>query len=647
MNGLPPSRAELAALAWSEHNQRWLAARHAAWTAALAEDLDASALAEPPDPADQPPGFEPAAARLAALFGLSPFETELLVLAAGVELDRGLRAALARVQGNDAPLRLHWPTALALLADAHWDALAPQAPLRRWQLIEVDLGPGVAEARLRISERLLHALSGVDAIDESLLPFLRVETTRDDAPMLPLADRLGAAITGSLQPLVLLSLPGNAAASLGQARTLATAGYASAGLDTVLWVDVAAVASSHGDRRDLAAFARRLDREAALREAGIALATHADTAVATHLIAALQAPVIAIGSLSALELAELPDRRLFRHALPDAPRLDLDALPVPVGDALRAAREQFRVDDALLGQALEACDGGLGPAALADQLWDQLRVAARGGLDSLASRIDSRASFDDLVLPPGVLAQLEQIASHLAHRHIVHQRWGFAGRSSRGLGIAALFTGDSGTGKTLAAEAIANRVRLDLYRIDLSSLVSKYIGETEKNLARLFDAAEASGAVLLFDEADALFGKRGEVKDSHDRYANIEVSYLLQRIEAYRGLAILTTNLKSALDRAFLRRLRHVVSFPYPDAAARAAIWQRQFPPQAPLACIDWPSLARLQLSGGEIRSVALNAAFDAAASGSPITQQHLLAAARAEYAKQERSFATSAGAGR
>ena len=143
----------------------------------------------------------------------------------------------------------------------------------------------------------------------------------------------------------------------------------------------------------------------------------------------------------------------------------------------------------------------------------------------------------------------------------------------------ALFAGESGTGKTLAAEAIANEVDLDLYRIDLATLVSKYIGETEKNLKRLFDAAEASGAVLLFDEADALFGKRSEVKDSHDRYANIEVAYLLQRIEAYRGLAILTTNMKSALDRAFLRRIRFVVSFPFPDAAAREQIWRRQFPP--------------------------------------------------------------------
>ena len=166
----------------------------------------------------------------------------------------------------------------------------------------------------------------------------------------------------------------------------------------------------------------------------------------------------------------------------------------------------------------------------------------------------------------------------------MHDRWGFAAKNTRGLGITALFAGESGTGKTMAAEVLANELHLDLYRIDLSAVVSKYIGETEKNLRRVFDAAEDSGAILLFDEADALFGKRSEVKDSHDRYANIEVSYLLQRMEAYRGLAILTTNLKAALDSAFQRRLRFVVHFPFPDAGEREAIWRRVFPAAAPVA---------------------------------------------------------------
>ena len=175
----------------------------------------------------------------------------------------------------------------------------------------------------------------------------------------------------------------------------------------------------------------------------------------------------------------------------------------------------------------------------------------------------------------------------MRHRAKVYDEWGFAEQSNRGLGLSALFSGPSGTGKTLAAEILANELRLDLFRIDLSAVVSKYIGETEKNLRRVFDAAEEGGAVLLFDEADALFGKRSEVKDSHDRYANVEVSYLLQRMEAYRGLAILTTNMKEALDPAFLRRLRFVVQFPFPDQAHRAEIWRRIFPAKTPTDELD------------------------------------------------------------
>ncbi len=189
----------------------------------------------------------------------------------------------------------------------------------------------------------------------------------------------------------------------------------------------------------------------------------------------------------------------------------------------------------------------------------------------------------------------------------------------------------------MAAEVLAAELRLDLYRIDLSSVVSKYIGETEKNLRRVFDAAEEGGAILLFDEADALFGKRSEVKDSHDRYANIEVSYLLQRMEAYRGLAILTSNFKDALDTAFLRRLRFIVHFPFPDAAQRAEIWRRAFPAQTPTLGIDPEKLGRLSVTGGNIRNIALAAAFLAADEGSPVGMPHLLRAARGELAKIER----------
>ena len=221
----------------------------------------------------------------------------------------------------------------------------------------------------------------------------------------------------------------------------------------------------------------------------------------------------------------------------------------------------------------------------------------------------------------------------------IYDRWGFGARAQRGLGLSALFCGTSGTGKTLAAEVLAHDLCLDLYRIDLSQVVSKYIGETEKNLRRVFDAAEQGGAVLLFDEADALFGKRSEVKDSHDRYANIEVSYLLQRMEAYTGLSVLTSNQRSAIDPAFLRRLRFVLAFPFPDEAQRDAIWRRQLPAAMPRQGIDTAQLARLRLTGGQIRNIALNAAFLAADDGGrPVTMAHLAHAVQLEAAKHERS---------
>jgi SpoVK/Ycf46/Vps4 family AAA+-type ATPase len=251
--------------------------------------------------------------------------------------------------------------------------------------------------------------------------------------------------------------------------------------------------------------------------------------------------------------------------------------------------------------------------------------------------VEPQARWVDIVLPDPQLGTLRQIAVHVRHRLRVQEEWGFAARSSRGLGTAALFVGPSGTGKTLAAEVLAHELELDLFRIDLSQVVSKYIGETEKNLRAVFDAAERGGAVLLFDEADALFGKRSEVKDSHDRYANIEVSYLLQRMEAYRGLAILTTNLKAALDQAFWRRLRFVVQFPFPDVAQRTEIWRRAFPRAAPTEGLDPRQLAGLTVSGGTIANIALLAAYLAAEAGEPIRMGHVRAAARTEYAKLER----------
>jgi SpoVK/Ycf46/Vps4 family AAA+-type ATPase len=287
------------------------------------------------------------------------------------------------------------------------------------------------------------------------------------------------------------------------------------------------------------------------------------------------------------------------------------------------------------GQVLS--DAASNQQPLHDRLWNACLEHTRPRLDSLAQRLEPKVSWEDLVLPAAEHNLLRQIAEQVAQRTTVYEKWGFAKKMSRGLGISALFAGDSGTGKTMAAEVIASYLRLNLYRIDLSSVVSKYIGETEKNLRRLFDAAENGGAILFFDEADALFGKRSEVKDSHDRYANIEINYLLQRMEAYRGLAILATNMKTALDQAFLRRLRFVVNFPFPGVAERKAIWQKVFPASVPSEELNFDRLARLNITGGHIHNTALNAAFLAARAGSPVTMTLVLEAARAEFRKLDR----------
>jgi SpoVK/Ycf46/Vps4 family AAA+-type ATPase len=303
---------------------------------------------------------------------------------------------------------------------------------------------------------------------------------------------------------------------------------------------------------------------------------------------------------------------------------------------------QYRFDTRALEDAAgDALAGGDGDQERPD-LWRVCRRRTRGRLDVLAQRIAPRARWENLVLPERQTELLRHAAVHMRRRTRVYEDWGFAAASDRGLGISALFAGPSGTGKTMAAEVLANELELDLYRVDLSRVVSKYIGETEKNLGRVFDAAETAGALLLFDEADALFGKRSEVRDSHDRYANIEVSYLLQRMEAYRGVSVLTTNLKDALDRAFLRRIRFVVDFPFPDADLRARIWAGVFPSATPTEGLDCERLAQLHVAGGAIRNIAMNAAFVAADRDGVVGPADVLQAAALEYAKADKKIRDS-----
>jgi ATP-dependent 26S proteasome regulatory subunit len=257
-------------------------------------------------------------------------------------------------------------------------------------------------------------------------------------------------------------------------------------------------------------------------------------------------------------------------------------------------------------------------------------------LSELAVKIVPKLGWDNIVLKEEKITQLKEICNQVRHRHKVFSQWGFHEKLSHGRGLSVLFAGPPGTGKTLAAEVMATELQLDLYKIDLSSIVSKYIGETEKNLSRIFAEAETSNAILFFDEADALFGKRTEVSDAHDRYANIETSYLLQKMDEYEGIVILATNLRNNMDDAFTRRIRFIIQFPFPDEAGRCKIWQTHFPKSAPLGtAIDYLFLARhLPLSGGNIRNIVLNAAFNAAQNGGSIEMEHILKGARLEFEK-------------
>jgi ATPase family associated with various cellular activities (AAA) len=585
-------------------------------------------------------GFEPAVDRLARLFALSPFERQVLLLAAAVELDGEVAALVAALQHGSDP-RPTFSLALAALPDAHWDALAPASPLRRRSLLELGPGPTLATRPLLLDERILHYVTGVEASDERLDGAVRTEA--GTPPLAPSQYSLAlelARTAAATAARVLVRIDGDDRdARLGVAHV-----FASAFGCTALFVRAAALPPPG---RELAALARLVDREAILVDGlPVVEAEDAPEAATGAFLDELEAPLTAIvGDGKVRAGSRVAVHRSVRLPAPAESRdLWAAALGAPTAYALAESVEEIAQHFRLGAVAVDAiarelaAEGG-DPALTLRRL---CRERARVRLEDLAERIDPVSTWDDLVLPSGHLDLLHEIARHVRHRTQVYERWGFGERTSRGLGVTALFAGESGTGKTLAAEVLAGELGLDLYRIDLAGTVSKYIGETEKNLRRVFDAAEASGAVLLFDEADALFGKRGDVKDAHDRYANLEVAYLLQRMESYRGLAILTTNLRSNVDRAFLRRLRFVVQFPFPDSIQRAEIWRGVFPAATPLDGLDPEALARLTVSGGSIRSIALSAAFAAAEDGVPVAPAHVVRAARFEYAKAERALTDS-----
>jgi hypothetical protein len=569
-------------------------------------------------------------------------------MCAAVELDSRCARLCAALSTDHRSALPTFSLALAAFEDAHWSALLPERPLRHWRLVEVLAGDSLTTSPLRIDERILHYLAGMRSMDERVR--VLVDPAGRPGALLPseqvvarqMADRLSQGNWQAAWPVV--QICGSEPISR---RAVAAAACALIGLN--LYVMSTQAVPRGAAEIDL--FIRLWEREFALQPGGLLLEYDdaqsldaAGEAGLKRLIETLRSPLF----VSVQERIKPVERRFlsFDVARPSSSeQIDLwhrvlgAAAPTLNGEAA-ALVSQFSLSAGSIDAAVAevAASGATGSGdQLAAALWDACRKQSRPRLEGLAQRIEPAATWDDLVLPEKQKQLLAQVAIHVRQRNKVYTTWGFGARGVRGLGISALFAGPSGTGKTMAGEVLANELRLDVYRIDLSQVISKYIGETEKNLRRVFDAADEGGAILLFDEADALFGKRSEVKDSHDRYANIEVSYLLQRMEAYRGLAILTSNRKDALDTAFLRRIRFVVEFPFPEAVQRAEMWRRVFPPETPTEGLRIEKLARLHAAGGNIRNIAVGAAFLAADAGEPVRMSHLLAAARIEFTKIER----------
>ncbi|MBX7167971.1 MAG: ATP-binding protein [Pirellulales bacterium] len=642
---------------WHQTNDRYLAAQLAELREALerlAKMNDVPEQGEAPvakpkrvRPSTAAPGAPstiassppPALELLAERYGLTDFERRLLLLAAATELDFGVARACAAAHGS--PERPYATFALAInaLPGASWEALAPFGNLRRARLLEVEQrgAQPLMQSRLYVDHRIASFLKGVNYLDERWN--LLIERIEPRCEVLPPSQQ-------ALVQRVVATMSAAEPATGSQTWTLLghdtttkreLAAHVAQRLGLQL-CRVAATALPH-DLVELDALGRLWQREATL----LPLALYLDRFETEPATCEASAEWF-VRRVGGLVFCDLPHEYsgTFETALP------LDVSKPTAAEQAEAWRSALGEDHAetarvLAGHfnlSLPVLEGIAAAAPTEDEtaaaLWEACKCHTRPQLDSLAQRIEIKVTLDDLVLPEEQSALLRQIIDQVRHRGRVLDEWGFRAKLNRGFGVTALFAGDSGTGKTMAAEAIASALRLDLYRVDLSSVINKYIGETEKNLRRLFDAADDGGAVLLFDEADALFGKRTETKDAHDRYANLEVNYLLQRMESYRGLAVLATNSKGSLDHAFRRRLRFIVDFPFPEAAQRQRIWKHIFPVDAPLAAVDLSLLARVPVAGGSIQNIALNAAYASAMSGT-VDWDRIVAATREELRKSNK----------
>jgi hypothetical protein len=621
---------------------------------------EAQAPSEPPTEEAKPVAQEPFALDiLSQRLGLSPFERNVLLLCAAMELDTRIAGLCARA--HDDPLK-PFPTfalALALFDEPSWDAFSPEGPLRYWRLIEIiQFGAQpLTTSALRADERIVNYLKGLHYLDNRLSSFLMgPEIAAELAGLAPSQEDTVQNILRWWQqasqsgPLPVLQLLGPDPIS----KQL-VAQHAAALLNRRLYrlpIELLPVAPA-----DLETLARLWRRESWLFPLALYLDGEELDGAGGERYGLLSRFLSRSDGVFFLGVREIVRRLGRAHAVVDVAKptsaeqqtawteaLGADA---PNSPALLAAQFNLNLPALrqLAGLARADVSGAPPKSSLADKIWSVCCASERPRLDVLAQRLEPKMTWDDLVLPEAQMKLLHEIADQVAQRNKVYNDWGFARKMNRGFGIGALFEGESGCGKTMAAEVIANGLQLNLYRIDLSAVVNKYIGETEKNLRRLFDAAETGGAILFFDEADALFGKRFEARDSHDHYANIQINYLLQCIESYRGLAILATNRKSALDAAFIRRLRYIVSFSHPNIADRRRLWAKVFLqddvaralPTPPLDRLEYDRLARLNLSPGCIHNAALNACFLAAHAGTMVTMPLVLQAARAEFLKFNR----------
>lgn len=589
----------------------------------------------------------PALILLANSLGLSIFDRQVLAFCASMELDTRIAGLCAKAQADSSKPYPTFALAFVLFDDPDWKVLAPNAPLRYWRLVEINQPDTrtLTSSALSIDERILNYLKGLNYLDDRLSPFIDpIMNQRDHGELAPSQHQAVDHIVGRIQAcdgkdrLPFIELSGHDCAgkhliAMNVARSLGLNLYA---------IDLKLMPGQTGN---FETFSRLWQRESLLMPLSLYITTGGAGEIEKTLLKRF------LERTSGLVFVDLQDSKIesvrnrisveISKPIPgEQQQLWSEVLQDTEGDLPKRLAEQFSFNPneirQLAGTVLNTdCRSR---TTLSDDLWQACRAAARSGMEQLATRIIAKAEWEQLVLPEEQNALLREITNHVALRNRVYDAWGFREKMNRGLGISALFTGESGTGKTMAAEVIANELQLDLFRIDLSAVVNKYIGETEKNLRKLFDAAEDSGAILFFDEADALFGKRSEVKDSHDRYANIEINYLLQRMESYRGLAILATNMKSALDKAFVRRLRFIVEFPFPGTQERTEIWKKVLPSDTPVdRNLDYQRLSELSMTGGSIFNVALNAAFLAAQEDGRVTMPLILKAARTEFKKLER----------